>query len=63
MTKEIMTIDELAKYLQISKATLYMLLMRRKIPGRKVGKRWRFHKDTIDQWFKEREISAVTKKQ
>ena len=49
---EIMTIDELAEYLKISKSTLYKLAVENKLPGTKIGKRWRFHKDAIDEWVK-----------
>ena len=47
---EIMTMDELAEYLKISKSTLYKLAVDGKLPGQKIGKRWRFHKDAIDAW-------------
>ncbi|NLU20817.1 MAG: helix-turn-helix domain-containing protein [Phycisphaerae bacterium] len=50
---EIMTMDELAEYLKISKSTLYKLAVENKIPGTKIGKRWRFHKDAIDEWVKQ----------
>lgn len=49
---EIMTMDELAEYLKISKSTLYKLAVENKLPGTKIGKRWRFHKDAIDEWVK-----------
>ena len=50
MNDEILTIDELAAYLKISKSTLYKLAVNGKLPGQKIGKRWRFHKDAIDTW-------------
>ena len=49
---KIMTIEELAEYLKISRSTLYKLLQDGKLPGQKVGKRWRFHQDAIDEWIK-----------
>ncbi len=49
---EVMTIEELADYLKISKSTLYKLVQDGGMPGQKVGKRWRFHKDSIDEWLK-----------
>jgi excisionase family DNA binding protein len=49
MTK-ILTMDELAAYLKLSKSTLYKLAVEDKLPGQKIGKRWRFHKDAIDAW-------------
>lgn len=48
----IMTMDELAEYLKISKSTLYKLAQDDRLPGQKIGKRWRFHKDAIDAWMK-----------
>jgi len=49
----IMTMDELAEYLKISKSTLYKLAVENKLPGQKIGKRWRFHKNAIDEWLRE----------
>ena len=56
---EIMTIDELAEYLKISKSTLYKLAVENKLPGTKIGKRWRFHKDAIDEWVKRGPSTAL----
>ncbi len=47
---EVMTMDELAEYLKISKSTLYKLAQANKSPGQKIGKRWRFHKEAVDRW-------------
>ena len=51
---KVMTIDDLAKYLKVSKSTLYKLSQDGKVPGQKVGRHWRFHLDTIDKWLAER---------
>ena len=50
--ESVLTVDELAKYLKIAKSTLYKLAQEGKIPGQKVGRHWRFHKDAIDEWLK-----------
>lgn len=47
----VLTIEELAEYLKISKSTLYKLAQEGRIPGQKVGKHWRFRKDAIDRWL------------
>lgn len=47
----VLTITELSKYLKISRSTLYKLAQEGKVPGQKVGRHWRFHKDMIDQWL------------
>ena len=54
----VLTIDELAEYLKISKSTLYKLAQEGVLPGQKVGKHWRFHKDAIDDWLARRTDST-----
>lgn len=51
---EVMTIDDLAAYLQVSKSSLYKLAQEGKVPGQKVGKHWRFHKKVIDRWLSQK---------
>jgi excisionase family DNA binding protein len=48
---KVLTIEELAVYLKISKSTLYKLAQKGELPGQKVGKHWRFRRDIIDQWL------------
>ena len=55
-TGSILTIDELSDYLKISKSTLYKLAQAGKVPGQKIGRHWRFHKEGIDQWLKETQL-------
>jgi excisionase family DNA binding protein len=50
---EVMSIDELAGYLKISRSTLYKLAQEGGLPGQKVGRRWRFHKGAIDDWLRQ----------
>ena len=49
----VMTIDELSVYLKIPKSTLYKLAQEGRLPGHKVGRHWRFRKETIDRWLDE----------
>jgi excisionase family DNA binding protein len=48
---EIMTIDETAQYLRISLSSLYKLAEDGRIPCQKVGRRWRFRRQTLDRWL------------
>jgi excisionase family DNA binding protein len=48
----VLTIEELADYLKISKSTLYKLAQNGVLPGIKVGRHWRFHRDAVDEWLK-----------
>lgn len=56
----ILTIDELAEYLKISKSTLYKLAQAGKVPGQKVGRHWRFRKPAIDRWFEKHETAPAS---
>ena len=47
----VLTIGELSTYLKVSKSTLYKLAQEGKVPGQKVGRHWRFHRDVIDRWL------------
>lgn len=50
---DVMTIEETAQYLRIAKSSLYKLAQEAKIPCQKVGRHWRFRKETIDRWLEE----------
>ncbi|HBO34021.1 MAG TPA: DNA-binding protein [Anaerolineaceae bacterium] len=52
----VMTIEEASKYLRIPLSSLYKLAQDGKIPCQKVGRHWRFRKETIDRWLDERSV-------
>jgi len=54
---DILTIEELAVYLKISKSTLYKLVQEGRIPSQKIGRHWRFRKKAIDRWLEETRTS------
>ena len=47
----VMTLQEVAHYLQVSVSTVYKLAQSGKLPGRKVGGRWRFARKTVEAWL------------
>jgi len=51
MSQEVMTIEELASYLDISESTLYRKVQTREIPFSKIGSALRFPKTMIDAWL------------
>ena len=59
---EVLTIEELAEYLKISKSTLYKLVREGSVPCQKVGKHWRFHKEAIDSWLKQKPYGKSSSK-
>lgn len=60
-TNEVMTIDELAAYVKVSKSTLYKLVQNGKVPGQKIGKHWRFRREAIDRWLDAESVEAQEK--
>ncbi len=55
---ELMTVEELARYLRVTKKTIYRLLKRGRIPATKVGRQWRFKKTAIDEWLQRNPAGA-----
>ncbi len=53
MPREIMTADQVAEHLQISRDMVYQLTTRGELPGRKVGRIWRFSREAIDEFMRE----------
>jgi excisionase family DNA binding protein len=46
----ILTLDNVAKYLRVHPSTIYRLLKRKQLPGFKLGRDWRFKRESIDRW-------------
>ena len=51
---EVMTIDEVARYLRVAPSTVYRQAREGRIPARRVGHRWRFSRTAIDRWLRGR---------
>ena len=51
---EILTVQEVCDYLRIAKPTLYRYVRSGDLPGFKMGKIWKFHKHSIDQWVQDK---------
>lgn len=54
MSDDILTIEEVAKYLRVSERTVYDWAQKGEIPAGKIGTVWRFKKDEIEKWVNER---------
>ncbi|MDD5085432.1 MAG: helix-turn-helix domain-containing protein [Candidatus Omnitrophica bacterium] len=50
MNGEILTLKEVSEYLRVHPATVYKMARVGEIPCFKLGKSWRFRKDSIDEW-------------
>ena len=55
MQERLMSLGELAKYIGVSKATIYRYVKRKKIPAIKIGRLWKFRRNKIDAWIEKQE--------
>jgi DNA-binding protein/PTS system, IIA component len=60
LSSEILTIEEVARYLRVSERTVYEWAQKGEIPAGKIGTVWRFKKDDIESWVDERLASSKT---
>lgn len=59
-TKEVLTSDEVAKYMGISKSYLYKLTMRQQIPHYKpLGKLCYFNRVEVEQWLQSNRVAPA----
>ena len=54
MMDDILTIDEVAKYLRVSERTVYDWAQKGEIPSGKIGTVWRFKKSELEKWVNDR---------
>jgi len=49
--KEVMTLEEVAEYLQVSQKSILRMAQAGKIPAAKVASQWRFMRSVVDDWL------------
>jgi excisionase family DNA binding protein len=47
-----LSVDEIAEYLGVVKASVYRWIDLRRLPAHRVGKLWKFKKDEVDEWVR-----------
>lgn len=57
--EELLTLNELSRYLKISKPTLYKMVEKGKIPALKIANQWRFKKEDINTWIEKQRKFAL----
>ncbi|HEY9519764.1 MAG TPA: helix-turn-helix domain-containing protein [Gemmatimonadales bacterium] len=48
---DFLSVKQLAEHLQVSDKTIYRMLWRGDLPGRRVGSQWRFSRSEVDFWL------------
>jgi len=59
---EIMTTQEMAKYLKLHEITICKLAADGKIPAIRIGRVWRFDKNAVDEWISKGQSTEQTDK-
>lgn len=57
---QLMTIEEVARYMRVSRYTVYRLAKGRCLPASKIGRQWRFQKEEIDRWVRDQTQREAT---
>lgn len=47
-----LSVEEISKYLGVSKETVYRWLEKRAVPAHRIGKLWKFKPSEVDFWIK-----------
>ena len=49
-TPDVLTVGEVAAFMRVSRETIYRLAARGELPGRKIGRIWRFPRGAIQKY-------------
>ena len=60
---EVMDIKTLAQYLGMGRSKIYNLIRQKKIPASRIGRQYRFSKELVEQWLRERLITRPEESQ
>ena len=52
MDERWLTVDDICKCLNVSNETVYKWIEQRAMPGHRVGRRWMFKQDEVDEWVR-----------
>ena len=52
--QEVLSFEEACQILKLAKPTLYAYVRKGQIPAFKLGRSWKFHKDSLEQWMRDR---------
>ncbi len=54
-SKQVMTVKDVASYLNVHPMTIYKYVKDGRIPAFKIGDSWRIRKDSMQKWIKQNE--------
>jgi excisionase family DNA binding protein len=60
-SRTVMTLQETADYLRVTRSTIQQLLKRKQIPAFRIGRHWRFNTKEIETWCSSRALKKDPK--
>jgi len=57
----LMTLEEVADYLRVTRKTIYRLVEKRAIPSTRVGHQWRFDREAVEAWLRQNSSGVAAK--
>jgi len=54
MDEQLLTAEEVAAYLRVSRATVWRWCQEKRLPAFKIGREWRIHQGALDRLIRER---------
>jgi excisionase family DNA binding protein len=60
-SRTVMTLQEIADYLRVTRSTIHRLLKRNQIPAFRIGRHWRFNVEEIENWCSSRALGKDQK--
>jgi len=52
MTESWVSVDDVAKHLDVAKDSVYRWIDRRRLPAHRIGRLWKFKLSEVDQWVR-----------
>ena len=59
--EQLMSIKDVADFLQLNETTIYSWAQQGTLPGFKLGRTWRFRPSEIEAWLEQRRNAQTTK--
>jgi len=63
LKEKLITLSQVAAYLQIAERTVYQWAQHGNIPSFKIGNVWRFKREDLEQWIEDRKRNTPRKRQ
>ena len=61
-SQRLLTLEQVAEYLNVNKFTVYRLVAQKELPAFKVGNQWRFKRQLVEAWLAKNAKNPTTRR-